>query len=48
MQRHARPLRKALQTMRYHLTAQIANLLTFQAKIYDGEGAVGEVDNGTG
>lgn len=28
MQRHARGLRKALQTMRYHLATQVADLLS--------------------
>lgn len=40
MHRNRGALRKALQTMRQHLCAEISNLLTAQTQIYDAEGTV--------
>jgi len=48
MQRQTRLLRKALQPVRQHLAAQIAELLARQAEVYDAEGPRGEVDDGAG
>lgn len=48
MQRHARGLRKALQSVRYHLRTQVANLLSLEPEVYYGERPVGEVDYGAG
>ena len=48
MQRHARRLRKTLQTMWYHLATQVTNLLALESEIYDCVGPVGEIDDGAG
>ena len=39
-------LREALQAMRQHLAAQVAQLLPPEAEVDDGEGPVGQVDDG--
>lgn len=41
--RHAGALREAVQAVRDHLAAQVADLLTAQAQVADAVGAVGEV-----
>ena len=46
MQRDTSALREALQTMRQHLGAQIADFLALQTKVYHGVGPVGEIDDG--
>lgn len=43
-----RALGETLQTVRQHLCAQVANFLTAELQVADTEGAVGEVDDGTG
>lgn len=43
-----RSLRKRLQTMWQHLTAQIPNLFSFGTKVDDGEWAVRKIDNRSG
>lgn len=45
MQRHARCLRKALQTMRDHLRAQVADLLAPEAKVDNRPRPTGEVND---
>ena len=44
--RHAGALREAVQAVRDHLAAQVADLLAAQAQVADAVGAVGEVDDG--
>jgi hypothetical protein len=39
-------LREAVQAVRDHLAAQVAELLAAQAQVADAVGAVGEVDDG--
>lgn len=39
-------LRKAVQAVRDHLAAQVADLLAAQAEVANAVGAVGEVDDG--
>ena len=46
MQRDIRSLRKALQTMRDHLGAEITDLLTTEAQVDHRPGATGEIDHG--
>ena len=46
MQRDARALGEALQAVRQHLGAEVAELLAAQAEVDDGVGPVGEVDDG--
>ncbi len=45
MQRHPRGLRKALQAVRDHLGAEVADLFAPQAEVDDAVGAVGQVDH---
>ena len=44
----ARTLGETLQTVRQHLCAQVTNFFTAELQVADAEGAVGEVDDGTG
>lgn len=46
MHRHARRLRKALQAVRHHLGAQLAQPLALEPEVDDAVGPVGEVDDG--
>ena len=46
MQRDIRRLRKAMQPMRDHLGAEMADLLAAEAQVDHGPGATGEVDDG--
>lgn len=46
--RDARALREAVQAVRDHLAAQVADLLAAQAELAHAVGAVGEVDDGAG
>lgn len=48
MQRNVRRLRKALQTVGDHLSAQITDLLALEAQVDHGPGSAGEVDDGPG
>ena len=48
VQRDPRRLRKALQAVRQHLAAQVANLLAPQAEVDDAKGAVRQVDHRPG
>ena len=48
MQRDPRRLRKALHAMRYHLAAQISNLLPLEPQINHTEGAEGDIDYSSG
>jgi len=41
---HASALREAVQAVRDHLAAQVADLLAAQAQVADAVGAIGEVD----
>jgi hypothetical protein len=43
-----RRLRKALQTMRYHLATEISNLLPLQSQINDTEWSIRQIHYGTG
>ena len=45
MHRDARMQRKALQTMRQHLTAQVPNLLALRAQVDDRKRPIREVDD---
>jgi hypothetical protein len=45
MQRHTRSLRKALQTVRDHLSAEIADLLALEAEVDDCPRSAGEINN---
>lgn len=45
MQRRAARLRKALQAMRNHLTAQVTNLLSLQAQLNDAVWSVRKIDD---
>ena len=46
MQRDAGGLRKALQAVRDHLGAEVADLLALQAQVHDAVGPVRQVDDG--
>ena len=46
MQRDIRRLRKAMQPMRDHLGAEVADLLAAEAQVDHRPGATGEVDDG--
>ena len=46
MQRDPRGLRKALQAVRDHLGAEVADLLALQAQVHDAVGPVRQVDDG--
>ena len=46
VQRDARGLRKALEAVRQHLGAEVADLLALEAEIGHAEGPVREVDDG--
>lgn len=48
MQRHARSLRKALQSMRDHLRTQVADLLPSEAKVDNSPRSAGQVNHGPG
>jgi hypothetical protein len=45
MQRHTRSLRKALQTVRDHLSAEIADLLALEAEVDDCPRPAGEIND---
>jgi hypothetical protein len=45
MQRHTRSLRKALQTVRDHLSTEITDLLALEAEVDHCPWPAGEVDN---
>ena len=46
MQRNIRSMRKAMQPMRDHLGAEVADLLAAEAQVDHRPGATGEVDDG--
>ena len=48
MQSHIRSLRKALQAVRNHLGAQVANLLTTEAQVDNRPRSAREIDHGPG
>lgn len=48
VQRDARGLGKALQTVGNHLAAEIADLLALEAQVDDGVRSVGEINDGAG
>jgi hypothetical protein len=45
MQRHTRSLGKALQTVRDHLSAEIADLLALEAEVNDCPRPAGEIND---